>query len=438
MQRTPWLIIGTLLLAGGCHGQVVEVPGGEPAGPPTFEEFKANVPWSTASEAFIVEGDIPIRGEAALRTYYEARVGEHQRAEEGQPLGAAGEAHERVSAPLIVHQENGADSRWQGVAQTNITYCVSTSFGSRYAIMLMTLQQAAADWAAAANVRFVHLPEHDSNCTNANGAVVFNVRPVEGQSYHAAAFFPTDLRAQRQLLVNGSAFAVAPPRTFGGILRHELGHALGFRHEITRKVVRNDTRCFEDPLWRPLTVEEQLSVMYYDVCSGQKAEFALTENDRRGAACLYGPAPGNPAPSCGFRGIVYRSKVAGHGWLPEVWAGDLSGTVRQSRPMEATRISLAGVSGLHVCYQAHVGQLGWQPPVCNNTATIEGSDLQAISIVINNQPVFGASVCNVFYRAHVADVGWMPLVSNGTMTGTTGESRSIQALQILSDGSCGF
>ena len=366
-------------------------------------------------------------------------MGEHQRAEEGQPVGRRWRGARARAAPLIVHQENGADSRWHGVTQTNITYCVSPSFGSRYAIMLGTLQQVAAEWAAAANVRFVHLPEHDSNCTNANGAVVFNVRPVEGQSYHAAAFFPTDPRAQRELLVNGSAFAVAPPRTFDGILRHELGHALGFRHEITRKVVRNDTRCFEDPLWRPLTVEEQLSVMYYDVCSGRGWSSRSPRTIAGAQPALYGPAPGNPAPSCGFRGIVYRSKVAGHGWLPEVWGGGPVGD-GPSIASHGVHAHLAGRRQRPArLLPGARGSAGLAAPgLRQHPATFEGRDLQAISIVINNQPVFEASVCNVFYRAHVANVGWMPLVSNGTMTGTTGESRSIQALQILSDTSCGF
>ena len=69
------------------------------------------------------------------------------------------------------------------------------------------------------------------------------------------------------------------------MLRHELGHTLGFRHEHTRPEAGT---CFEDTSWRALTAYDSASVMHYPQCNGtQKGDLVLTSLDNQGASSLY-------------------------------------------------------------------------------------------------------------------------------------------------------
>ena len=122
---------------------------------------------------------------------------------------------------------------------------------------------------------------------------MFDIRPVdvEGQ-YLARAFFPNEERAERNLLIDESSFHLDADGALQlvGILRHELGHTLGWRHEHTRP---ESGTCFEDNNWRPLTDYDRFSVMHYPQCNGGADwSLKLTYLDKNGAACVYGAAPG--------------------------------------------------------------------------------------------------------------------------------------------------
>ena len=119
--------------------------------------------------------------------------------------------------------------------------------------MVSDVQSAGGAWEAVAAVDFIHVAGEDDSCTASNPNVVFDVRPVNvnGQ-YLARAFFPDEPRSTRNVLVDNSSFQLDPngKLTLQGILRHELGHTIGFRHEHTRP---DSGACFEDNNWRPLT-----------------------------------------------------------------------------------------------------------------------------------------------------------------------------------------
>ena len=177
--------------------------------------------------------------------------------------------------------------------QRRLTYCVSTDFGARYGQVVGDMDEAASAWEAAANVDFVHRDAEDGDCDASNPNVVFDVRPVNANGrYLARAFFPNEPRIARNILIDGSALRLNPTGKLQlvGVLRHELGHVLGFRHEHT---CPSSGRCFEDGDWTPLTDYDPLSVMHYPQCNGLGDwSLTLTDLDRNGATCLYGPARG--------------------------------------------------------------------------------------------------------------------------------------------------
>ena len=82
-----------------------------------------------------------------------------------------------------------------------------------------------------------------------------------------------------------TSFGNISPWTLTGVLRHELGHTLGFRHEHTRP---ESGTCFEDNNWRALTAYDSSSVMHYPQCNGtQNGDLVLTNLDKTGAHALY-------------------------------------------------------------------------------------------------------------------------------------------------------
>jgi hypothetical protein len=240
----------------------------------TFEEWVKTVYHD--GTVYIVNGDTPVESKRELYEFFINHVQE----------GA-----------LIVHQAGGVDAKWSDAQKVNITYCVSTKFNGNYQKVVQAMTDAAGAWEAAANINFVHNTALDANCTANTADVVFDVNPTTGQQYLARAFFPNQGRATRNVLIDSSAFGNLGVWTLTGILRHELGHTLGFRHEHTRPEAGT---CFEDNNYRPLTDYDSNSVMHYPQCNGtQKGDLVLTAKDNAGVAALYGapgqnPPPGNP------------------------------------------------------------------------------------------------------------------------------------------------
>ena len=245
----------------------------------SYEEFKAQAQVEEETGIYIMNGDEIIETEEGMLDMYE------------RYRDSAIEAYERDGYStseqfLIVNRVGGKDDRWSQAIADNFTYCIDTqSFGSRYSTMVSAMNSAAGAWEAPANVNFVHASQYDSNCSRRTTGVVFNIRMVHTNQYLARAFFPSTSRSGREILVASSSFTNIKPWSLTGVMRHELGHTLGFRHEHTRP---DSGVCFEDNNWRALTTYDSASVMHYPQCNGtNNGDLVLTTRDKTGATALY-------------------------------------------------------------------------------------------------------------------------------------------------------
>ncbi len=175
---------------------------------------------------------------------------------------------------------------WNDKSSNDLSYCISDEFGENKADIESAMEVATKDWMEFANIKFIHLKDQDIRCNQENEMVVFDVRPVNLGAYLARAFFPSTQRISRNILVDDSSFKYTQT-TLEGILRHELGHALGFRHEH----IHGDSsgRCRENDKFRPLTNYDKLSVMHYPQCDGEGdiLDLKLSESDKIGASLAY-------------------------------------------------------------------------------------------------------------------------------------------------------
>jgi hypothetical protein len=259
-----------LAMAGSCGGDEEDL---------TWEEFQALAWQEPETGVYIANGDEMFEDLDQLRAFYDEWRAQFE------TLG-----DERVGSsqqPLIVNRVGGSDDKWTSSQATNLTYCISRpGFGNNYNAMVGAMNNAAGAWEGAARVNFVHRSQFDGNCLGANSSqVVFRVLRTQGQSYLARAFFPSSSWSNQTVVVDQSSFGNISPWSLSGILRHELGHTLGFRHEHTRPEAGT---CFENNSWRALTTYDSASVMHYPQCNGSNGgDLNLTTRDRQGAAALY-------------------------------------------------------------------------------------------------------------------------------------------------------
>jgi hypothetical protein len=238
---------------------------------------------------WVAEGDLLLDADQ-LDIY----VDQLNRAELARAMANAGGLGEAALAParreLIAMTRNGKVVRWQdGLV---LTYCVlRNTFLSQkeYLLARRSVQKAAQAWMDVCGIEFRHVTANDASPTTRVDDVTFTVRRIDAFGrFIASAFFPTDQPDRRRVLLDPSFFAKGLGFDRVGVLRHELGHVLGFRHEHISDIAPAECPDEDRTDTRPLTGYDPQSVMHY-FCGGVgSTTLELTEKDVAGAVDLYG------------------------------------------------------------------------------------------------------------------------------------------------------
>ncbi len=128
---------------------------------------------------------------------------------------------------------------------------------------------------------------------------------------------------------------------------------------------------------------------------------------------------------------------------PQPW--QIMGTTGQSRRLEAFILPRLGAfdfnsnfvnEEIFFRYRSHTQGFGWMgevesPQICGTTG--EGRRMEAVMINVFPQTVTIGTQSfqlRVFYRSHLQNIGWTGWVGNGAVSGTTGDYRRLEALQV--------
>ena len=129
--------------------------------------------------------------------------------------------------------------------------------------------------------------------------------------------------------------------------------------------------------------------------------------------------------------IVYATHIQTYGWeKEETYDGGISGTVGQAKRLEAIKIrNNTGIEG-SVEYQVHCQSFGWMDwTMDGDIAGLTGlaKRLEAIRIRLTGQL---AEQYDVYYRVQCQTYGWLDWAKNGQTAGSTNYAKRLEAIQI--------
>lgn len=191
---------------------------------------------------------------------------------------------------LVGIQLGGKIVRWD--PSLTLTYCVlRNTFGSdeEYNLVVKNMKAATGEWEATCGVRFQHVETLDTSSSLAPAGVLFPVRKIDSNGqFIAAGFFPNDPPDRRKLFIDPSYFAPNQAYNLVGVLRHELGHVLGFRHEHIRSGAPPECPHESTTGTFDFTKYDPHSVMHYFCGGAGSKELAITAVDLEGSQRVYG------------------------------------------------------------------------------------------------------------------------------------------------------
>lgn len=132
--------------------------------------------------------------------------------------------------------------------------------------------------------------------------------------------------------------------------------------------------------------------------------------------------------------LWYRSHCQSVGWLAPVHDGQTSGTTGHSKRMEGLLIDLRTIRNTYpdakLSGDVHIQNKGWVHYDNIEHDTLLGTKGQSLRLEAYKLKLEGVPNKTLYYQSHIQDIGWETKKKNGEQSGTTGQSRRIEATRI--------
>lgn len=305
---TGLISAGLILMSCSTENESTITTTGSESSFPTLVEFEKSLVKIPGTNKYAYLGDEPIDGKEGVDRYYNLLK---QLFDEPAQSGLG-----KKTVSLVVGNVAVEDILIPNALRQNITFCIDNSFGTNKTKVVNAITQAATLWntASASSINISHTNAEDgSECNGENNDVYFHVRgtsiPEDDDGITAASsFFPTFLRADRELTLNTDLIGKSQ-NWWRGIIIHELGHSLGFRHEFVSpgaplcETFSDEKLDSRDPNpddgvsetvfnanFRALSGYDASSVMNYTDCGGRTPENItdLSQIDKEVLKKVYG------------------------------------------------------------------------------------------------------------------------------------------------------
>ena len=116
--------------------------------------------------------------------------------------------------------------------------------------------------------------------------------------------------------------------------------------------------------------------------------------------------------------VYYRVQAQSYGWLGWAKNGETAGTEGLSKRLEAIQIMLVRKDRVMGSYEKYFGVK------LDDFAKITSSTKQTPGVACISKDPF------ITYRTHVQSFGWQNFVSNGAMSGTSGQAKRLEGIEI--------
>lgn len=226
---------------------------------------------------YVVQGDLLLSEDEANRYWRQINAHQMESLSEHKMVG------ERRNG-MIIKAKN----------PENIKYAIiRDGFDSDkdYDSVVKHFKQATKDWARLCNVKFVYKSEKDRVLKYGDNPddldFIVQYEGYKPKAPIASAFFPYTPKENRKVYIFDRFLTTTASRA--GIMRHEIGHILGFRHEHVRKgAPKNCPKKEEDMQYLiSITDYDKVSVMHYPCGGAGSLKLIFSKFDTLGAQMYY-------------------------------------------------------------------------------------------------------------------------------------------------------